>query len=74
MNIEDIEKETFKYNGVEFHLKFEKKTGVPNGCKYMFVPTIRISKSNLEEAINNSSFRNCLREVYLTGVSFVDTN
>lgn len=74
MNIEEIEKEVFKHNGIEFHLKFEKKTTIPNGCKYMFVPTIKISKSKLEEAINNSSFKDYLRETYLTGVSFVDTN
>ena len=74
MNIEEIERETFKYNGNEFHLKFEKETSVPNGCKYMFVPTIKIPKSKLKETINNSSFKDYLREVQLKGVSFVDTN
>lgn len=74
MNIEEIEREIFNYNGTEFHLKFEKKISVPNGCKYMFVPTIKISKNKLEEAINNSSFKDYLRKTYLTGVSFIDTN
>ena len=74
MNIEEIEREIFNYNGTEFHLKFEKKTSVPNGCKYMFTPTIKIPKSKLEEAISDSSLKDYLRETCLTGVSFIDTN
>ena len=58
----------------KFNFKFEKKIPVLNGCKYKFIPTIKISKNNLEKAINNSLLREKLREIYLIGVSFIETN
>ena len=33
-----------------------------------------ISENNLEKSINNSLLKKYLREVYLVGVSFVETN
>ncbi len=74
MNIEEIENTELFYEGKKFNLKFEKKIPVLNGCKYKFIPTIKISKNNLEKAINNSLLRENLREVYLIGVSFIETN
>lgn len=74
MNIEEIENTEFFYEGKKFNLKFEKKIPVLNGCKYKFIPTIKISKNNLEKAINNSLLRENLREIYLIGVSFIETN
>jgi hypothetical protein len=74
MNIEEIENTELFYEGKKFNLKFEKKIPVLNGCKYKFIPTIKISKNNLEKAINNSLLREKLREIYLIGVSFIETN
>lgn len=74
MNIEEIENTELFYEGKKFNLKFEKKMPVLNGCKYKFIPTIKISKNNLEKAINNSLLRENLREIYLIGVSFIETN
>lgn len=74
MNIEEIENTELFYEGKKFNLKFEKKIPVLNGCKYKFIPTIKISKNNLEKAINNSLLRENLREIYLIGVSFIETN
>lgn len=74
MNIEEIENTELFYEGKKFNLKFEKKIPVLNGCKYKFIPSIKISKNNLEKAINNSLLKECLREVYLIGVSFIETN
>ena len=65
MNIEEIENTELFYEGKKFNLKFEKKIPVLNGCKYKFIPTIKISKNNLEKAINNSLLREKLREIYL---------
>ena len=72
MNIEEIENTELFYEGKKFNLKFEKKIPVLNGCKYKFIPTIKISKNNLEKAINNSLLRENLREIYLIGVSFIE--
>lgn len=72
MNIEEIENTEFFHEGKKFNLKFEKKIPVLNGCKYKFIPTIKISKNNLEKAINNSLLRENLREIYLIGVSFIE--
>ena len=74
MNIEEIENTDLFYEDKKFNLKFEKKTSVLNGCKYKFVPTIKITKNKLEKAINNSLLKKYLREVYLIGVSFIETN
>lgn len=74
MNVEEIEDTELFYEGKKFNLKFEKKMPVLNGCKYKFIPTIKISKNNLEKAINNSLLRKKLREIYLIGVSFIETN
>ena len=74
MNIEEIENTELFYEGKKFNLKFEKKIPILNGCKYKFIPTIKISKNNLEKAINNSLLRENLREIYLIGVSFIETN
>lgn len=74
MNIEEIENTELFYEGKKFNLKFEKKISVLNGCKYKFTPTIKISKNNLEKAINNSLLRKNLKEIYLIGVSFIETN
>jgi len=74
MNIEEIENTELFYEGKKFNLKFEKKIPVLNGCKYKFIPTIKISKNNLEKAINNSLLRKNLKEIYLIGVSFIETN
>ena len=60
------------YEDKKFNLKFEKKIPVLNGCKYKFVPTIKITKNKLEKAINNSLLKKYLREVYLIGVSFIE--
>ena len=38
------------------------------------MPTIKIAKNKLEEVINNSLLKKYLREVYLIGVSFIETN
>ena len=64
----------FNKGNKKFNLKFENKIPVLNGYKYNFIPTIKISKNNLEKAINNSLLKKYLREVYLIGVSFVDVN
>lgn len=72
MNIEEIENTELFCEGKKFNLKFEKKIPVLNGCKYKFIPTIKISKNNLEKAINNSLLRENLREIYLIGVSFIE--
>ncbi len=74
MNIEEIENTELFYEGKKFNLKFEKKIPVLNGCKYKFIPTIKISKNNLEKAINSSLLKENLREIYLIGVSFIETN
>lgn len=74
MNIEDIEKTELFYENKKFNLKFENKIPILNGCKYNFIPTIKISKNNLEKSINNSLLKKYLREVYLIGVSFIETN
>lgn len=74
MNVEEIENTELFHEGKKFNLKFEKKIPVLNGCKYKFIPTIKISKNNLEKAINNSLLRKNLREIYLIGVSFIETN
>lgn len=74
MNIEEIENIDLFYEDKKFNLKFEKKTPVLNGCKYKFVPTIKIAKNKLEKAINNSLLKKHLREVYLIGVSFIETS
>ena len=74
MNIEEIENIDLFYEDKKFNLKFEKKIPVLNGCKYKFVPTIKIAKNNLEKAINNSLLKKYLREAYLIGVSFIETN
>lgn len=74
MNIEEVENIELFYENKKFNLKFENKIPVLNGCKYNFIPTIKISKNNLEKAINNSLLKKYLREVYLIGVSFVDVN
>jgi len=74
MNVKEIENTELFYEGKKFNLKFEKKIPVLNGCKYKFTPTIKISKINLEKAINNSLLRKNLREIYLIGVSFIETN
>lgn len=74
MNIEEIENTELFHEGKKFNLKFEKKIPVLNGCKYKFIPTIKISKNNLEKSINNSLLRENLREIYLIGVSFIETN
>ena len=74
MNVEEIENTELFYEDKKFNLKFEKKMPVLNGCKYKFIPTIKISKNNLEKAINNSLLRKKLREIYLIGVSFIETN
>jgi hypothetical protein len=74
MNIEETENTELFYEGKKFNLKFEKKLPVLNGCKYKFIPTIKISKNNLEKAINNSLLKENLREIYLIGVSFIETN
>lgn len=74
MNIEEIENTELFYENKKFNLKFENKKPVSNGCKYKFIPTIKISKNNLEKAINNSLLKKYLIEVYLIGVSFVETN
>jgi len=74
MNVEEIENTELFYEGKKFNLKFEKKIPALNGCKYKFIPTIKISKNNLEKAINNSLLRKKLREIYLIGVSFIETN
>ena len=74
MNIEEIENIDLFYEDKKFNLKFEKKIPVSNGCKYKFVPTIKIAKNKLEKAINNSLLKKYLREVYLIGVSFIETN
>ena len=65
MNIEEIE---------NTELFYENKIPILNGCKYNFIPTIKISKNNLEKSINNSLLKKYLREVYLIGVSFIETN
>ena len=74
MNIEEIENTELFYEGKKFNLKFEKKIPVLNGCKYKFIPTIKISKNNFEKAINSSLLKENLREIYLIGVSFIETN
>lgn len=74
MNIEEIENTELFHEGEKFNLKFEKKIPVLNGCKYKFIPSIKISKNNLEKVLNNSLLKECLREVYLIGVSFIETN
>ena len=74
MNIEEIENIDLFYEDKKFNLKFEKKISVLNGCKYKFVPTIKIAKNKLEKAINNSLLKKYIREVYLIGVSFIETN
>jgi hypothetical protein len=74
MNIEEIENTELFYEGKKFNLKFEKKIPVLNGCKYKFIPTIKISKNNLEKAINNSLLKENLRGIYLIGVSFIEMN
>ena len=74
MNIEEIENIDLFYKDKKFNLKFEKKISVLNGCKYKFVPTIKIAKNKLEKAINNSLLKKYIREVYLIGVSFIETN
>lgn len=74
MNIEEIENTELFYENKKFNLKFENKISVLNGCKYKFIPTIKISKNNLEKSINNSLLKKYLREVYLVGVLFVETN
>ena len=74
MNVKEIENTELFYEGKKFNLKFEKKIPALNGCKYKFIPTIKISKNNLEKAINNSLLRKNLREIYLIGVSFIETN
>lgn len=74
MNIKEIENTELFHEGKNFNLKFEKKIPVLNGCKYKFIPSTKISKNNLEKAINNSLLKECLRDVYLTGVSFIETN
>lgn len=74
MNIEEIENTELFYENKKFNLKFENKIPVLNWCKYKFIPTIKISKNNLEKSINNSLLKKYLREVYLVGVSFVETN
>ena len=74
MNIEEIENTDLFYEDKKFNLKFEKKISVLNGCKYKFMPTIKIAKNKLEEVINNSLLKKYLREVYLIGVSFIETN
>ena len=68
MNIKEIENIDLFYEDK----KFEKKIPVLNGCKYKFVPTIKITKNKLEKAINNSLLKKYLREVYLIGVSFIE--
>ena len=35
----------------KFNLKFEKKIPVLNGCKYKFVPSIKIAKNKLEKLL-----------------------
>ena len=72
MNIEEIENTDLFYEDKKFNLKFEKKIPVLNGCKYKFVPTIKIAKNKLEKAIDNSLLKKYLREVYLIGVSFIE--
>ena len=74
MNVEEIENTELFYENKKFNLKFENKISVLNGCKYKFIPTIKISKNNLEQAINNSLLKKYLREVYLIGVSFIEMN
>ena len=74
MNVEEIENTDLFYEDKKFNLKFEKKIPVLNGCKYKVMPTIKIAKNKLEEAINNSLLKKYLREVYLIGVSFIETN
>ena len=72
MNIKEIENIDLFYEDKKFNLKFEKKIPVLNGCKYKFVPTIKIAKNKLEKVINNSLLKKYLREVYLIGVSFIE--
>lgn len=74
MDIEEIESVELFCECEKFNLKFEKKIPVLNGCKYKFIPTIKISKNNLEKAINNSLLKKYLKEIYLIGVSFIEAN
>ena len=57
MNIEEIENTELFYENKKFNLKFENKIPILNGSKYKFIPTIKISKNNLEKSINNSFYK-----------------
>ena len=51
MNIKEIENIDLFYEDKKFNLKFEKKIPVLNGCKYKFVPSIKIAKNKLEKLL-----------------------
>ena len=57
MNIEEIENTELFYENKKFNLKFENKIPVLIASKYKFIPTIKISKNNLEKSINNSFYK-----------------